>query len=275
MLSQESLKSTLIVTALALSIQLAFCLAQNVWAASSQGVLTFSTPVNRPQHQSTNIDYKVDYHTARYFVYLPANYTPGQAFGLIDYVSAFDSVERLPDGWAEVLQRNKLLFVAPLNAGNHIDQERRCGLAVLGALEMMRYYNVDKNRVYAAGISGGARTASDLGLTQSDIFSGTIQDCGTDFYRDVPKRYATGDTDTNGNHYGLVASTASEVADARSKTKFVLITGSGDFRRGNILDIYNGGFAAEGFRAKLIDVPGMGHQDCDGTTLQQALDFLR
>jgi hypothetical protein len=62
---------------------------------------------------------------------------------------------------------------------------------------------------------------------------------------------------------------------ARSNVKFALITGSGDFRRGNILDIYNNGFKQEGFRAKLFDVAGMGHEDCNAHTLEEALDFLK
>jgi hypothetical protein len=254
---------------------LPFYMPQGAFAVASQGIISFSTPVNRPRHQSPNIDYTVNPLTSKYLVYLPANYTSGQAFGLIVYISSAEAIDELPAGWAEVLERRKLLFICPQNAGNNSHFESRLGLAVTGALEMMRYYNVDKSRVYAAGLSGGARCAGDLGMAQSDIFCGTIQSCGTDFYRDVTRRYATIDKDTKGNHYGVFPATASEVADARNKTKFVLITGTGDFRRGNILDIYNGGYLIESFRAKLIDVPGMGHQDCDGKTLEQALDFLR
>jgi hypothetical protein len=56
--------------------------------------------------------------------------------------------------------------------------------------------------------------------------------------------------------------------------RFALITGSGDFRRGNILDIFNGGFAREGFQARLFDIPGMAHDTADPQTLSAALDFL-
>ena len=58
------------------------------------------------------------------------------------------------------------------------------------------------------------------------------------------------------------------------RVRFVLITGTNDFRRGNILDIYNGGFARQHFAAKLIDVPGLDHAICDAATLSAALDFL-
>jgi hypothetical protein len=54
----------------------------------------------------------------------------------------------------------------------------------------------------------------------------------------------------------------------------VFITGKGDFRYGNILDIYQGGFVKNQFRARLIDVPGMGHQLCSPGALQEAIRFL-
>ena len=54
-----------------------------------------------------------------------------------------------------------------------------------------------------------------------------------------------------------------------------MITGSRDFRHGNILDIFNGGFAAEGFKAKLFDVPGMPHDTADAQTLSAAPRFHR
>jgi hypothetical protein len=140
---------------------------------------------------------------------------------------------------------------------------------------MMHKYNVDKDRVYAAGALGGARMASYLGFTQSDIFHGTIQSCGSDFYKEVPKRYATTAEDKPGYHYGFCDASPAEVADARRSVKFALITGSDDFRRGNILNIYHEGFAKDGFRAKLFDVGPIGRSDCDGHTLEQALNFIQ
>jgi predicted esterase len=147
------------------------------------------------------------------------------------------------------------------------------GLAVLGALEMMKHYRIDPNRVYSAGFSGGARMAGMLGFYQADLFHGTIQNCGADFYKPVPVQAATSSADTAGKPYGLFDATANEIAGARG-VRFALITGSRDFRHGNILDIFNGGFAAEGFKAKLFDVPGMPHDTADSQTLSAALDFI-
>ncbi|MBS1999264.1 MAG: hypothetical protein JSS86_23215, partial [Cyanobacteria bacterium SZAS LIN-2] len=75
--------------------------------------------------------------------------------------------------------------------------------------------------------------------------------------------------------YGLCEASPSEIADARENVKFVLITGKDDFRRGNVLNIYHEGFAKDGFRARLIEVESIDRTDCDGKTLEQALDFLQ
>jgi len=82
--------------------------------------------------------------------------------------------------------------------------------------------------------------------------------------------------DTAGNPYGLwiADATAGEIERAKRTVRFVLISGTQDFRRGNILDIYNGGYAAHGFQAKLLYVEGMGHDVCDARTLKEALAFL-
>jgi hypothetical protein len=64
------------------------------------------------------------------------------------------------------------------------------------------------------------------------------------------------------------------VEKAKANVGFALITGPNDFRHGNILDIYNGGYAAQKYRAQVFDVPGMGHQVAPARVLDFALDWL-
>jgi len=226
-----------------------------------------------PKHRNPNISYALDPNREQFFVYVPTNYTGSTPFGLVVFTDPGDNVEGVPAGWIGVLESRKLLFVAAHNAGNREVYARRMGLAVLGALEMMRHYRIDPARVYASGFSGGARIAGRLGFFQSDVFHGTIQNSGADFYRPVAKVYATSSTDTAGLPYGIFHASAAEVEAAR-RVRFVLITGSNDFRRGNILDVYYGGFAKSAIQSKLFDVPGLGHDTCDGETFLAALDFI-
>jgi poly(3-hydroxybutyrate) depolymerase len=235
-------------------------------------VTAFAGPSPTPGHISPHVAYNLVPSNERFFVYVPFGYTGSEAYGLIVFTYA-DASAGLPAGWQAVLDARKYIFVAAENAGNDQLHGRRLGLAVMAALEMMKTYRVDPARVYAAGFSGGARMSGLLAFYQTDIFRGTLQNCGADFYKAVPIVSATTQLDTAGQPYGRLAASDAEVRGAK-KVRFVLITGTNDFRRGNILDIFHGGFERDGFQAKLFDVPGMGHDICDGDTLARALDFL-
>jgi len=243
------------------------------WDRKGDFVTAFGGTALAPARRDPHVSYAFDPNAERFFVHVPEEYSGETAYGLIVFTDADSDSRQLPEGWQTVLDQRKFLYIAPQGAGNDQHSNRRLGLAVLGALEMMKHYRIDPNRVYAAGFSGGARMAGLLGFYQTDVFHGTIQNCGADFYKPVPVQSATSSADTAGNPYGLFDATADEIAGARG-VRFALITGSRDFRHGNILDIFNGGFAAEGFKAKLFDVPGMQHDTADGPTLSAALDFI-
>lgn len=232
----------------------------------------FGGPTPIPGHLSPRIAYNLDPSKENYFVYVPPNYAPVKRYGLIVFIYAAPTGE-LPLSWQKVLDAREYIFVAAQNSGNDQTASRRLGLAVLGALEITRTYHIDANRVYAAGFSGGARMAGRLGFYQPDIFRGTLQNCGADFYRPVPAINASSQFDSRGKRYGLLEASDDEIPQARN-IRFAIITGTNDFRRGNILDIFHGGFERDGFKARLFDVQGMGHDICDNETLSSALDFL-
>jgi predicted peptidase len=59
--------------------------------------------------------------------------------------------------------------------------KRRTGIPVVSARLMMRDFTVNKDKVYVAGISGGARTANSVAFLHPDLFSGAILTCGAGF----------------------------------------------------------------------------------------------
>ena len=231
-------------------------------------------PLYLPQHPG--IDYSFDFKTERFLCHVPDTYTGREAFGLIVFIpGGKQPLAGVPADWFPVLRERRLLFICPQRAYNTMDSALRQGLAVVAALKMMETHKIDPARVYVAGLSGGARIASDLGFRQPELFRGTIQSCGSDFYRPVPVDKAVKlPRDAGKEPYGRLEATPHEVDQARRRVRFVLITGPKDFRYGNLLDIYNGGFAKDHFQAKLIDVPGMGHATCSASALGGALDFI-
>jgi predicted esterase len=264
------------------STYFATCFVLLVWSAAAMaqapkppaGLLTFSGPAPEVPRRDVNIDYSLDLSKERYFFFSPAAYSGKEPYGLIVYTTPGAEMTELPAGWKAVLEQRKLLFLAAQAVGNDQPSTRRCGLAVLGALAAMQKHKVDPNRVYAAGFSGGARMSGRLGLYQSEIFHGTIQTCGADFYEAVPQVHPVPDQVRAMGSYGLIQATQEEIALAKPGVRFVFITGAKDFRYPDIQNLYEGGFAKAGFKAKLIDVPGMGHEEIGPKTLKEALDFI-
>lgn len=243
-------------------------------AIATTEIVSFPAPMTPLAYRSPTISYNLNGASERFLVYVPSNYSNREQFGLIVFNSPLDTIRGVPDGWEDVLYLQRFLLVAPENAGNGQSIERRAGLGVLAAKAMIAKYNIDKSRIYAAGLSGGARIASMLGFCQGDIFRGTIQSCGTNFIKPVAWRLANPESAAD-KQYGQAGATAQEVDYAKSNVRFALITGSNDFRYNYIRDIYNGGFVPERFQCKLFDIPNMQHCNCDGNALRQALEFLR
>lgn len=228
-----------------------------------------------PLVRSANVDYKINLFREYYFFYRPENYSSSQSFGLLVYVPPFDVMTKLPPGWSAILDKHRMFCLIPQRAGNTVKEPRRTGLAILGALAIMQKYKTDSSRIFVGGFSGGARTAGEAAFFQSDLFKGTVQNCGADFYKAVPHKLSSNWQDMAGNPYGVIReATAQEVANAKDRVRFALVTGVADFRHGNMLDLYNGGFKAEGFKSKLFDVPGMGHDHCSADTLDKVLSYL-
>lgn len=243
-------------------------------AESSDWVEAFAGNLPKVSVRSPRINYEADLRKEPFAIHVPTNYDGSQPFGLIVFIPATSADVGSPNGWNRVLEERRLLLVVPQHAVNGLAEASRLGLGVIAALEMQGRYQIDPRRIYAAGISGGARIACRLGFYQSDLFRGTIQSCGADFPRAVPRVKAVPLERDQGRNYGVMDATGTEVQRARESVRFVIATGPGDFRYGCLLDIFHGGFSRDGFKAKLIDVAEMKHEVCSGETLRRALDFL-
>jgi len=204
-----------------------------------------------------------------FYISMPSGSSASQPLGLLIFISPSDECTEVPQGWTSVLMKNRLIFIAPQKAGNKQPVSRRAGLAVLAAKTLPEMTKIDTNRVYVAGFSGGARMASYSAFLRPSLFSGAFCVCGVDFPGKVPRVKATKEDD-----YGYFSLGEQEIAEAKQRVKFVVVTGSKDFRYNNIMDIYTGGFHKDHYTVKLIDVPGMDHTICPPKALSDGISFM-
>lgn len=229
---------------------------------------TFEGRLPRIPHKNDQVGYDFDLKNEKFYVFIPESYDGTTPYGVMGFINAGETME-LPAGWDAVMDNKKLLYIAPQEVGNSKLVSRRIGLTLTGMLKMAECYRVDTRRMYVTGLSGGARSATRLAFCHPDLITGVAPICGADFFERVPRVEAT-----NKDEYFLGEMQNAPIAKLKRGVRFALITGETDFRRGNIRDIYNGGFAKGGYQAKLFDIPGMGHTICSVEVITEAVEFL-
>jgi hypothetical protein len=208
-----------------------------------------------------------DIAAEKFQVWVPKAYAHDREWGLFVWIDAGD-MPQIPEDWEKILSEHKLLAIAAHHSGNQRNLSLRVRLAVDAAFNMRRRFNIAPRRIYVSGVSGGGRVASMVGITYADRFAGTFPVVGVNFYKPVPA--------FEGGYYPpSFVPGARVLAEAKKRSRFVLLTGSKDFNRDNTKAVYRRGFKAEGFRHVLyLEVPGMGHSRPSGEWFDKGLDFL-
>jgi dienelactone hydrolase len=193
-------------------------------------------------------------------VYVPEGYAPAAAgsapgYGLLVWVSPNRSggVER-PELRA-LLDQRRLLWVGANRAGNPRSTWVRAGLALDAARAMAALYDLDPERVYVAGYSGGGRVASQLAMLFPEVFRGALSLYGASFFRPVAV------PDRPGHHWppAFPEPPAETLWRLRRESRLVLVTGERDFNRAQTRAYWRA-LAADGFeRVTYVEVPGASH----------------
>lgn len=178
----------------------------------------------------------------------------------------------LPDpAMTAVLESRQMIWIGPNRAGNSRPRADRIRLALDAVAALRRSHDVDPQRIYVGGYSGGGRMASILAIHFADVFAGGIYFMGVDFYREVPK------ADQPGTSWGPILQPPTEAAkrEIQRSSRFVFITGAHDFNRAQTW-AYRDAYVADGFdRVHLIEIPRAGHyHGFKAAELAEALAFL-
>jgi predicted esterase len=124
-------------------------------------------------------DQSIDLSQEKFMTYVPSA-KPPHGYALLVFVPPWQD-QRLPKGWASVLDHYGIIFVSAARSGNDENPlGRRFPLALIAADNIMRRYEVDPEQVYIGGFSGGSRIAMRLSLGYPDVFRGALLNAGSD-----------------------------------------------------------------------------------------------
>jgi predicted esterase len=215
----------------------------------------FSLPGNLPDKlpDSPAERYEVKLDQEKFYLFVPKNYNARESFGLVAFIYAADEMN-VPADWKKTLAARKMLYIAPQNVGNNREVARRVTLGIVAIRKMMELYNIDAKRVYIAGHSGGAKVACRIAYTQPDLVHGVIANCAA-----LQPSDSTSDKDA--------------LEKIKSQVGIAIITGPKDFNYDGLKQIGDS-LAKDEYRAKLFDVPGMGHQIAKSSTLVEAMNWF-
>lgn len=214
-----------------------------------------------------NSDYIIEDET--YEVLVPDNYDPSKSMGLFIWISAGDG-GGAPGSLVTALTKHGFIYIGANMSGNKNLVTRRYGLAIDAAVNMQELYNIDTNRVYISGNSGGGRCASVVAPVFPDVFTGgALYVIGCDFWDRIP----IGDGSTK-SYPGFWKKNDRKLLRQAEDHYFVFLTGSKDFNRLGTIGAYKAYEQAGFSNCKYIEVPDMGHSTPPAEYFDEGLAFL-
>lgn len=184
-------------------------------------------------------------------LYLPPRPDAAKEVPAIVFVSAGNDAA----GWKAfepTCTKLGIAYVAVRGAGNNVPPPQRVRIVLDCLDELRRNVPVDPDRTYIAGFSGGGRMACAIGFALPEYFGGILPLCASGELREEPwLRHRAAD-----------------------RLSAALVTGPGDFNRGEVA-LWRGPFWRDlGIRTKVWEQPGLGHALPSAATLGQAVAWL-
>lgn len=184
-------------------------------------------------------------------IHVPENYNPESPPGVLVYVSPQNRIN-IPNGWKSVTEENNLIWVAARMSGNNINVSKRISYAVMSLSLIQRDYNIDPERIYITGFSGGGRIASIVATEYPTIFKGAIYNSGANFWQQ----------------------TNSELLELIKNHRYVFITGTDDFNLQDTRQVYAKYKKAGANNIELSVIRGMGHENPKRRRFARAIEYL-
>lgn len=159
----------------------------------------------------------------------------------------------VPRGYERVLAERKLIWISIHNNGNNRETLERFGLTLCAAYNAQLLYDVDPERIYLAGLSGGGRSTSMLATVYADVFRGGMPVVGCNFYRtlEVPSN--------PGRAWGASTPPSSAMARLAKNQPLIIVTGGDDYNREQC-EVFADAYQGDGYRmVTYVEHEGMGH----------------
>ncbi|MDD7983782.1 prolyl oligopeptidase family serine peptidase [Lentisphaera marina] len=134
---------------------------------------------------------------------VPESYDPNIPAGIISYITPGSG-----KAFISLLEKYNLILITAKNSGNDTYTYARISMALWGVDKLKESYNIDSDRIFISGMSGGGRVSSIAAALFPEVYKGAIYQCGCNFVHNNEKSrlnemkenyfyFLTGDGDFN------------------------------------------------------------------------------
>ena len=184
-------------------------------------------------------------------IYVPETYDPEHPAGILIYISPTPKGD-IPSQWRSLLAEHNLIWIGANKSGNRVQVQRRMAFALTAPAVINRSYQIDNQRIYLSGFSGGGRVASMMAADYPEIFKGAIFNCGADYWGDdEPERL-----------------------DLIRTNRYVFLSGTYDDALEQTKKAYRGFQSAGVEHSKLLVIRNMGHRNPKRRDFEKAIEYL-
>ena len=184
-------------------------------------------------------------------IYVPDTYDPDHPAGILIYISPTQKGS-IPPQWKSLLAEHNLIWIGANKSGNRVQGQRRMTYALTAPAVINNSYQIDNQRVYLTGFSGGGRVASMMAAEYPEIFKGGIFNCGADYWGDYePDRL-----------------------DLIRSNRYVFLSGTYDDALEQTKKAYRGFQSAGVEHSKLLVIRNMSHRNPKRRDFKKAIEYL-
>lgn len=191
--------------------------------------------------------------------YCPSDYDGAAALGVYIHIGAGKKAVVPNPGYRGMMDKHRLVYASPYEAGNDEPDMRRCALVLDALAQLRKDYNIDEARVYLGGTSGGGAESTFATFLYPQDFRAafnSVRSFSVDSSSCLP---------------------FADEGDIRKASKhgqpFAFISGPGDFNY-EYMPRSERNFLDHGFVARFFDIPGMKHQMASPETFDQVIQWV-
>lgn len=210
--------------------------------------LANQSPVKVPADWLNGYDSK----NQTYELFVPTKISPRNLVPLIIFVppSNRSNIVRV---WKDAATKHSVILAGVHEAGNGVDMPMRVRIVMDVLDDVRRRFNVDPDRTYLSGFSGGGRVACSIAFALPEYFGGVIPVCAGGNLRQEPWL-------------------RQRVIDRLSIAQ---LTGESDFNRGECERLHQTEMDEIGVRCRTWVTPKLGHGVPGSAVLDEALTWLK